>query len=278
MKFLFILLLVCSFATSLFSQSDSTLVTISFKNGFSFSGHLIQQDSASVRFETLDHIKMVIPREVIGQIRYPQKNTKQTYSFKDPNSTRLFFAPTSRTLKRGKGYVADYWVFFPFVAVGALDQLILSGGITLVPGAEDQIVYLAPKVGLFQNDSFGVASGILYINTTSMDEQGLGIVYAVSTFGGSEFSATLGTGWSYSGESIEHEPIILVGGEARVSKSIKLISENWFIPNNDFSLLSFGVRFFGRELAADVALIYPLFIEMKSGFPFIPWLGFAYNF
>ena len=36
-------------------------------------------------------------------------------------------------------------------------------------------------------------------------------------------------------------------------------------------------RFFGENLAADFSLL-ALVGEDTSGFPFVPWIGFAYNF
>jgi hypothetical protein len=37
----------------------------------------------------------------------------------------------------------------------------------------------------------------------------------------------------------------------------------------------FGIRFFEEKLAADLGFIY---ISGAEGFPFLPWLGFTYNF
>ena len=45
-------------------------------------------------------------------------------------------------------------------------------------------------------------------------------------------------------------------------------------------ILSFGIRFFGERLSADLGFFYPMSEGegISEGFPFIPWLGFAYNF
>ena len=266
-------------STNIFSQSDTSLVVITLENGTYFTGHIEQEDSTSVTFRTTDGIRMVIPADQIVERRKKvSKATGKLYAFDDPNDTRLLFAPTSRTLKQGKGYIADYWVFFPFVAVGAFDQLVLAGGITLLPGAETQLFYLAPKVGLFQNETFGLATGLIYMNSFQFDWDGVGIAYGVSTIGNSDMAGTIGLGWGFSGGDMANKPIILMGGEVRVSQSIKLISENWIIPDSEFSLISLGFRFFGRRLATDFALIYPLGADTGDGFPFMPWLSFAYNF
>ena len=277
----FLLFSILFFLTfnSLLAQTDSSRVIITLKNNTYFTGHIEQEDSVSVTFRTQNNIQMIIPKQEIESIRRkPTKSTRKFYAYDDPNDTRLFFAPTSRTLKQGDGYIADYWVFFPFVAVGAFDRLVLSGGVTLFPGAKQQLFYLAPKVGLYQGELVGVAAGILYMNITSLEEDGVGIAYGVSTIGNSDRSVTVGLGWAYSGKEVEKKPIVLLGGEVRLSQSIKLISENWIFPDTDFSLLSLGIRFFGRQLATDLALMYPYGAEMGDGFPFFPWLSFAYNF
>ncbi len=157
--FAFFTFLTCQIV---FAQHDSSTVVITLKNNTYFTGHIEHQDSMTVTFITTDKIEMVIPSNQIESIRSKvSKSTGELYAYDDPNDTRLFFAPTSRTLKHGTGYIADYWIFFPFVAVGISDMFILSGGITIMPGAEHQLFYLAPKISLYQSELFGIAGGVL---------------------------------------------------------------------------------------------------------------------
>jgi hypothetical protein len=46
---------------------------------------------------------------------------------------------------------------------------------------------------------------------------------------------------------------------------------------SETKFLSLGIRLFGRKLAADFALMLPTNVDLE-GFPFIPWIGFTYNF
>ena len=64
------------------------------------------------RYGTL-HIPQSQIREIreIGQFSLK----KGEYWFPNPNTTRLFFAPTARTLEKGDGYFADYYLFFPLL-------------------------------------------------------------------------------------------------------------------------------------------------------------------
>ena len=48
----------------------------------------------------------------------------------------MFFAPTARTLEHGKGYVADYYLFFPIVAYGVTDRITVAGGMSILPAVK----------------------------------------------------------------------------------------------------------------------------------------------
>ncbi len=136
------------------------------------------------------------------------------------------------------------------------------------------MVYFAPKITPIQTGKFSAASGLLYLNIPEVDEPA-GICYGVGTYGTDNLSVTAGLGCGYYGSNVADKPAVLIGAELRASNNIKFITENWFLPNFDF--LSFGFRFFGENLAVELGFIYPIGAEIE-GFPFLPWLGFAYNF
>jgi len=263
-----------------FAQQDTTAqrpVKIVLADGSELIGSITAEDSVAITFQTLSGISMTIPR-----IQVKSKNDlagyfdRGRYFRPDYNSTRLFFAPTARPVKSGQGYVSAYQIFFPFLAVGIGDYFTFGGGISLLPGVENQIYYLMPKFTPVNLDNFSVSGGVLYINSTGGESDGTGIIYGVTTYGSPHVSLTAGLGWGFSGSETSDKPIILLGGELRVSNSIKLITENWFPVGSDVSFISFGIRFFGDRVAADFGLVYPAGSEI-SGFPFFPWLGFAYN-
>ena len=79
------------------------------------------------------------------------------------------------------------------------------------------------------------------------------------------------------GADFANKPILVLGGEAQISRRAKLLTENWIVPNEEVQLLSLGIRFFGDKIAADFGLIYPAGADIE-GWPFLPWIGFAYNF
>ena len=61
------------------------------------------------------------------------------------------------------------------------------------------------------------------------------------------------------------------------ARSIKRFSENWIPLGADVAINSFGVIFFGECLSTDLGFMRPT-VTGGGGFPFLPWVGFAYNF
>ena len=101
--------------------------------------------------------------------------------------------------------------------------------------------------------------------------ENINIVYTVGTASLNKGAVTVGIGYETNSAS----PMFLVGGELRISRYAKLITENWFITDSEFNFLSLGLRFLGEHLAADFAFVVPL---GDDDIIFIPWIGFAYNF
>jgi hypothetical protein len=264
-----------------FSPDDTTSqmpIRLTLTDGSELIGTISEEDSASLIFTTIGNIIMTVPKNqvktrehLLGQVVGGQ------YVRSDPNHTRLLFAPTARALKSGQGYFSVYEIFFPFFAVGIADFVTLGGGISLFPGAESQLVYLAPKITPFQIENFSVAGGLLYINTTAGSTDGVGIYYGLCTYGSQTAALTFGLGWGFYGSDVASKPVVMIGGELRASSAVKIITENWIPPNSDTVILSFGFRFFGENLAADLGFFHPAGSRI-SGFPFVPWIGFAYNF
>ncbi len=169
-----------------------------------------------------------------------------------------------------------YEIFFPFIAIGVTDWLTLAGGFTLVPGADRQLLYFAPKITPIQLKNFDFSAGALYINIPDEIDDG-GFFYGMGTYGTEKIALTAGFGWGFSGADVVDKPVIILGAETSLSKTVKFITENWLIPDSEVDLISGGLRFTGEKVAADFALVYPAGSDI-SGFPFLPWIGFAYNF
>jgi len=252
-------------------------VRIETLTGEYYKGTVTAESDTAVTIKTFQGLIISVPRNQIKRITVIKPSETSAYEYTDPNTTRLFFSPTGRSLKHLQGYLSDYELFFPSFAIGLFDFISINAGMSIFPGAEHQLYYIAPKIRAVHVENVDIAAGVLYMNVTGESTSGAGIVFGVATFGSLDYALTTGLGWGFAGEDFADKPVLMVGGEARLSKNLKLLTENWFPPSSDTKILSFGLRFFGRQLAADLGFIYPTGSEM-SGFPFIPWVGFAYNF
>lgn len=253
------------------------------KDGSSLIGRIVEVKENEVQFET-NIGSIVIPIVEIKKIKeVPKSSIKDgKYWYSDPNDTRLYFSPTGRNLKKGEGYFSDCYLFFPGISYGITNNITIGGGMSLFPGFEidEQLFYFTPKVGLKATDNFNLATGALIIRIPTSSSDGnpttTGVLYGVGTLGKIDSSITAGFGYGFVDGKFADKPMIMIGGEFRLSRRIAFVTENFIFPGLDEPLISYGFRFFGESLAVDIALINML--GGDSIFLGIPYIDFVFNF
>lgn len=197
----------------------------------------------------------------------------------DPNDTRLFFGPTGRSLPQGVGYFGAFELVVATAGYGITDRFSLGVGALVVPESFGEVLLLQPKLEVIRQPGLRASVGAI-AGLASGEDESIGVVYGVGTLGGPDRAITVGASFPFitngSDGDIGTDPLLLLGGELRVSRSVKLITEN-HITTGDGGLFSGGVRFFGERLSADFGLgtfqgggeddIYPL-----------PIVNFTYTF
>lgn len=269
---------------------DPALVyAVTLSNATTLIGRITLVSADSVRVVSAAMTATVARREVRSVRAYPATALHDGVLWpENPHATRLLFAPTAIPLRRGEGYVADFWIFFASAATGITDRFTLGAGMSLFPSDDftDNLFYALPKYTVVSQPRLKVALGALMASVpwSSNDDggrrrQSLGILYGVATTGSPESNLTLGAGWGYVGGTLANKPVITLGGQHRATKRIALISENWFVPfDNDVGgFVSYGVRMLGEKIAVDLALGSPVGAD-KFYFPGVPLLGFAFKF
>lgn len=256
-------------------REDTTVVRmLSLRSGSIYHGRIVELTDEVAIVRTKEGTLTIRRADVarVTEVTAP-RGEEGGYWFPNPNSTRLLFSPTGRMLPKSEGYFSDYMLFFPGVALGVTDEVTLGGGMSLFPGAESQLFYFTPKVGLYQSAKTNLAIGALY--GTMMDaDGGAGIAYGVGTFGSPDASLTAGLGWGFSGTEFSNRPIALLGGDFRLSRRVSFVTENWLIPETD-PLVSFGLRFMGERMSVDLAMVRPMGEGVGLG---LPWVDFVINF
>lgn len=191
----------------------------------------------------------------------------------DPNTTRLFFGPTARSLPRGASYFGVFELLVPIAQVGVTDRFSLGGGTPLLFGMSEgeRPFWITPKVKVLDTGSTQAALGALHV--FSVDGHSVGIAYAVGTAGTADASVTGGAGLAYDGEG-GRALVVMVGAERRVGRGTKLLTENYVWAGGN-GLVMAGVRFFGDRLSADVGVGVPIGTGEIFTFPVV---NFVYVF
>jgi hypothetical protein len=241
--------------------------------GSTLFGRLAEDRPDTIRFVTSGGV-LVVPRtDVVALERVdPQNVHNGEYWFPNHSSTRLFFGPTARTLRQGDGYYSNTYLLLNSGYVGVTDRLTIGGTVTLIPGSTSQIGYLTPKVAVYEGDEFNVAAGAL-LGYNGFDDatRQFGILYSVMTYGSLDDNVTAGIGWGYVGSRLARTPAVLLGGAARVSRRMALVTENYIVSSSSETdaVLGYGVRFLGEKLSVDLALLNSGKSPVFPGVPFV---------
>lgn len=271
-----------------------TVQQIRLVDGSVLVGRVVAVRGDRIEVETTAGARVELMRAQIRSVR-PVRGTIQNGQIwaEDPNTSRLFFGPTARTVPAGDGYFGVFELVFPYVAFGVTDYLTVAGGTPIIPGVIGEIVYLAPKVRIVSAPSAQVAAGALAFFAPGEDFSSAGILFGVGTFGSLDNAVTVGAGYGFAGEEFANKPVLMAGAEARLSRRTKFITENYLVLYEDavfdgsfdrfdprtetraVTLLSAGVRFFGEQLSADAGLGFAV---GEGDGCCLPVVNFIYNF
>jgi hypothetical protein len=193
--------------------------------------------------------------------------------------TRLFFAPTARSLPRGSGSVGVTEIAFPWVEAGIVDRVSVLG--FLVPPLGDLSsggIVAAPKLQLARRARVQAAAGVIQAIGTGGTG---GIGYGVVTLGSADAAATVGFGYGYGdlADSEGSPAVLFLGAEKALGRSFRLVVEGWVggqaLGLPDQTLIA-AVRFNRGRWSVDLGAVVPIY-ETSSGTP-VPLLTVAWGF
>jgi hypothetical protein len=249
------------------------LCELVLKDGSRLFGTVERESADEVVLRTQAGAVVTARRSEIASLRLVKGRIERgEFRGQDLHRTRLFFAPTGRSLNRGEVSFGVFQFIAPFVQVGVTDRFSIGGGSPLLFGFEDweRPFWVTPKVQVFDAPNAQAAVGVLHLFDTEGNDAG--IAYGVSTFGNTDNAGTIGAGLAYSGD--DRGWVLMGGAEGRISRHVKVMTENYVWKGRD-GILSGGVRFLGERLSADLALAVPLGI---GDFLALPVVNFVYVF
>jgi hypothetical protein len=208
--------------------------------GARFLGSLVSMNLTTLEFDTQELGHVSVERAQIRRaiLQGPATASTKRNHFDIGNGNRLFFAPTARGLRQGENTLQVINLFLAGGNFGITNNISLGGYVSLIPGIglDNQFVMLTPKVSFPVSEKLHVAAGALYLRTPSFDyddrSYGVGILYGAATYGSADDNVTGGLGYGFFEGEIGSTPIVLVGGQKRISRRISLISENYIIADS----------------------------------------------
>lgn len=252
---------------------SDTIYEVRLGDGSVIFGRVVELSPERVVFETVGGARLDVERIAIETVRPATGQVVEgEFWTEDPGGTRLFFTSTGRSLERGESYVGTYVVVLPFAAVGITDRFTIVGGAPILFG-ELEPFYLGPKFQILRRPEAQASIGTL---TFFFDDEVVGVAYGVATFGDTERALSAGLGYFYSGGEVVNEPAVMLGGETRISRRIKLITENYVLPDAVGVVLSGGVRIIGDRFNTEVGAMGA--IADGDGGCCVPLINFSYAF
>ena len=252
---------------------NDTIHEVRLGDGSVIFARVVEFDEERVVLETAGGARLDVERSEIEAVRPASGQVVEgEFWTEDPGGSRLFFTSTGRSLRGGESYIGTYVVVLPFAAVGVTDRFTIVGGAPVLFG-ELEPFYLGPKLQILRQPEVQASIGTLAF---FFDDEVVGVAYGVATFGDTERALSAGLGFFYSGDEVVNEPAFMLGGETRVSRRIKLITENYVLPDAVGLVLSGGVRVIGDRFNTEVGVVGA--IADGDGGCCVPLINFSYAF
>jgi hypothetical protein len=264
------------------SDSVGRQFQVTLRSGTVFVGTLQALRPRELEFDTPDLGRVVTPRSSIVTMTSTTGQGRRSRWDYVGNGTRIFFAPTARTLRKGEGYVQD----IDFILVGAnygiTDHVSVGALLSVIPGLGlgEQLFAVTPKFGApLRNDRWHLGGGVLYARAGGY---GAGVAYGLATYGSADQNVTFGLGYGFSQGEVGRSPVFVLGGVSRIGRRISLMSENYVFaagPQQNIALGLYGIRLNWPRTTFSLGAAYAAYDgEIVTTYVYPVYLDVAFRF
>lgn len=255
---------------SLWAQSiaDSNIYHLETKEGNTYQGQILEQDSIYLVFKSLSLGKITLKQSEIKKLHIVEiqemKNGK--YWMPNPQSSRYFFSPNGYGLKAGEGYYQNVWVLVNSFAIGITKNVSIGAGVLplFFFGGGPTPIWLTAKLSFpIEKHHVAFGAGVLAGTVIGEEDMEFAIAYGIATLGNKDNNVSFGLGYGYAGGAWAKSPLINVNFMLRTGAKGYFISENYFIKAGDDSILILSVG--GRRIIKEAGLDYGLVIPISAG-------------
>jgi hypothetical protein len=194
------------------------------------------------------------------------------------NFSRLLVAPTARSLPEDNGYINLAEIIFPNFGYGITDEFMVRGGFTPFTVSGRILYFGLAQLQVAEYGDLTISGGIILTDITGSVRNwentfyGFGIV----SYGNDVAAIHAGFGGGYSSTRESSSAIFMIGGEWKVARTTKVISENWIVSETGSGAYSLGLRIFGTTLAGELGGVI---ITAQHSFKIetiVPWIGITF--
>lgn len=212
------------------------------------------------------------------------------------SATRYFAMNSAMNVKKGEGYYQNSMIALNSFNIGVTDNFSIGGGTelssllwTIFQGSFLSTIFITPKVGFQVDDNLHLGAGFVLITAPKFfpgqaidfDTVGrhyFGVLYTNATYGNEKHNATIGMGYGVIRNEFSALPTITFSGMTRITDKMAFVTENWFLPQENFDgFFSYGVRFIGERYDFDIALINNAEFA-RSSYVGLPWIDLVVKF
>lgn len=257
-------------------------IIIETKDGSVIQGRFMGYTDDGIRVVTESTGEFVVLKSHITWMKVVEEDLYKEgkYWFENPNSTRYLFSQSAYSLKKGEAYFQNTYLVLNSVYYGITDNLTIGGGFELMSALSgNPVFFINPKYSFRISDKLRAGIAALYVDASSRSSRvfsGISIGYGILTYGNTDDNITLGVGYGFVEQELANRPVFTLSGMKRLDSRIALVSENWIIPReNYYGVYSYGLRFMGKKLTVDLALLNNPDITnrfLAIGFPYLDFI------
>ncbi len=196
----------------------------------------------------------------------------------DANLSRLLLSPTARSLPEDNGYINLAEIIFPNFGYGITDEFMIRGGFTPFTISGHVLYFGLAQLQVAEYGDLTISGGIILTDLTGSGRNWENALYGygIMSYGNNVAAIHAGFGGGYSSTRESSSAVLMIGGEWRVARTTKLISENWIVSETGSSAYSLALRIFGTTLAGELGGVI---ITTQHSFKIesiVPWIGITF--
>ena len=261
------------------SRPDSGLVVLLTNSDEEFVGTIVSEDAREVSIRLQNGKMLIIPAYTVKSIRKLSSSTffiKGKPVFPNPHPSRYFYTPSAIPMDKGEVYIQSVYGLAYQVQFGVTENFSIGATTTLLATPLALTAKYSIKIDEKNTLAFGGLAGIVGWGT----QTNLGIGFGAFTHGTKESNVTFAAGYAWINTKEDNgggnSPVMSLSGNQRLSKNLSLMGELWYLPEAGVFFGGPCFRLYKSKKSSYDFGIWCIGIKDKN--PFIPVVGYTYNF